>query len=128
MRRLIDTQVILWAAIAPDRLSDDSVAFLTNPANSLYFSAASIWEIVIKNALGRPDFRVNPGLLRRGLIDNDFMELPITATHALATETLPPVHKDPFDRILVAQAIVEGMTLVTADALLEKYPVEIRKI
>jgi PIN domain nuclease of toxin-antitoxin system len=128
MRRLIDTQVILWAAIAPDRLSDDSVAFLTNPANSLYFSAASIWEIVIKNALGRPDFRVNPGLLRRGLIDNDYMELPITATHALATETLPPVHKDPLDRILVAQAIVEGMTLVTADALLEKYPVEIRKI
>jgi len=128
MRRLIDTQVILWAAIAPDRLSDDSVAFLTNPANSLYFRAASIWEIVIKNALGRPDFRVNPGLLRRGLIDNDYMELPITATHALATETLPPVHKDPLDRILVAQAIVEGMTLVTADALLEKYPVEIRKI
>jgi len=128
MRCLIDTQVILWAAIAPDRLSDDSVAFLTNPANSLYFSAASIWEIVIKNALGRPDFRVNQGLLRRGLIDNDYMELPITATHALATETLPPVHKDPFDRILVAQAIVEGMTLVTADALLEKYPVEIRKI
>ena len=83
---------------------------------------------MIKNALGRPDFRVNPGLLRRGLIDNDYMELPITATHALATETLPPVHKDPFDRILVAQAIVEGMTLVAADALLEKYPVEIRKI
>lgn len=128
MHYLIDTQVILWAAIAPDRLTGDAVAFLNDPANRLYFSPASIWEIVIKNSLGRPDFKVNPGLLRRGLIDNDYMELPITARHALATEPLPPVHKDPFDRILVAQAIVEGMTLVTADALLEQYPVAIRKI
>jgi len=128
MNCLLDTQVIIWAAINPDRLSGDAISLLNDPVNCLYFSPASIWEIVIKNALGRADFKINPGLLRRGLIDNDYLELPITATHALATEALPMVHKDPFDRILVAQALAEGMTLVTADAQLEKYPGAIRKI
>ena len=103
-------------------------ALLAEEANRLVFSAASLWEIAIKRGLDREDFQVDAGRLRRGLLDHDYAELPVTGAHALAIETLPPIHQDPFDRILVAQALVEGITLVTGDARLAKYPGSIRLV
>jgi len=96
--------------------------------NELLFSAASLWEIVIKSGLGRSDFQVNARVLRRGLLDNGYQELAITAEHAVSIDSLPPIHKDPFDRILVAQATVEGIILLTADALVAKYPGPVRQV
>lgn len=128
MKFLLDTHLLLWAAGEPGRLSRSAKKLLSDPANDLIFSAASLWEIAIKRSFGRPDFRVEPRLLRRGMLDNGYIELPITSEHALATETLPPLHKDPFDRILVAQAMIEGITLLTVDTLVAKYPGSIRKL
>jgi PIN domain nuclease of toxin-antitoxin system len=99
---------------------------LENPAHTLLFSAASIWEVTIKCSLQREDFQVDPRLLRRGLLDNDYIELPINSEHAVAIDNFPPIHKDPFDRILVAQSIVEGITLVTSDTLISQYHGSIR--
>ena len=96
--------------------------------NELLFSAASLWEITIKRSLNRRDFQVNPRLLRRALLDNGYSELPITSEHAVNVDHLPPTHKDPFDRILVAQASVEGITLLTSDRSLADYPGPIRKV
>lgn len=118
---LLDTHLLLWAAGAPDKLSVKARDMIEAPANTLLFSAASLWEIAIKRGLDRPDFQVNPHLLRRGLLDNGYQELPVTGQHALAVEHLPPIHKDPFDRMLVAQAEVEGVTLLTADARVAEY-------
>lgn len=122
MKLLLDTHILLWAANEPDRLSAKALALLNDPAHELLFSAASLWEIAIKNGLGRDDFKVDARLLRRGLLDNDYAELPIVSAHAVFVESLPPIHKDPFDRILVAQATVEGITLVTSDSLVAQYP------
>lgn len=128
MKLLLDTHVLLWAAGLPERLSTEARALLDTPEHALYFSAASLWEIVIKRALDRDDFQVDPHLLRRGLLDNGYQDLPITSAHTLMVETLPTIHKDPFDRLLIAQAMVEGMTLLTTDALLAQYPGPIQKI
>lgn len=87
-----------------------------------------MWEIVIKCGLGRKDFQVDPRLLRRGLLDNGYNELPILSEHAVAIGTLPPIHKDPFDRLLVAQAIVEGITLLTSDAYVAEYPGPVKHV
>lgn len=122
MKFLLDTHIFLWAAYEPDRLSAKAIALLNDSDHELLFSAASIWEIAIKNGLGREDFKVDARLLRRGLLDNDYGELAITSEHAVFLENLPPIHKDPFDRILVAQATVEGITLLTADSIVAKYP------
>ena len=128
MRLLLDTHLLLWAAGTPKRLSAAARRAIGSPDNSLFFSAASIWEITIKRGLGRADFVVDARLLRRGLLDNGYAELPITSEHALTIETLPQIHKDPFDRLLVAQAIVEGMILLTADASVAQYPGATRKV
>ena len=101
---------------------------LNNRRNELLFSAASLWEIAIKKTLGREDFRVEPRLLRRGLLDNGYTELPVTSQHAVSIDSLPPLHKDPFDRLLLAQALSEGITLLTADAQLARYPGPVRKV
>ena len=122
MKYLIDTHLLLWAAHEPEKLSSKAVALMANPEHELLFSAASIWEIAIKNGLGRDDFKVDARLLRRGLLDNDYTELPITSAHAVFVESLPLIHKDPFDRILVAQATAEGITLLTADSTVARYP------
>lgn len=128
MKFLLDTQILLWAAGQPKRLSVAARKLLNDPRNELLFSAASLWEIAIKKTLGREDFRVEPRLLRRGLLDNGYVELPITSQHAVGIDSLPPLHKDPFDRLLLAQAISEGITLVTADAQLALYPGSVRKV
>ncbi len=128
MKLLLDTQILLWAAGQPERLSAAARALLTDPRHELLFSAASLWEIAIKNTLGRDDFRVQPRLLRRGLLDNGYVELPVTSQHAVSIDSLPPLHKDPFDRLLLAQALSEGITLVTGDAQLARYPGPVRQV
>lgn len=122
MKFLIDTHLLIWAANEPEKLSSKAVSLMANPEHELLFSAASIWEIAIKNGLGRDDFKVDARLLRRGLLDNDYTELTITSAHAVFVESLPLIHKDPFDRILVAQATAEGFTLLTADSTVARYP------
>jgi PIN domain nuclease of toxin-antitoxin system len=128
VKLLLDTHVLLWAAGEPDRLSRETHALLGDPGNGLLFSAASMWEIAIKSRLGRADFQVNGRLLRRGLLDNGYEELPITSEHALAIDALPPIHGDPFDRILIAQATIEGIELLTADQVVARYPGPIRMV
>jgi len=128
MKLLLDTHILLWAAGEPDKLSAEAYALLNDTQNELLFSAASIWEIVIKHSMGRDDFKTVAGQLRRGLLDNGYTELPITSLHALAVESLPPIHKDPFDRILIAQTITEGILLMTADSTLTQYPGPVRRV
>jgi PIN domain nuclease of toxin-antitoxin system len=96
--------------------------------NEVIFSAASLWEIAIKQGLGKNDFDVDARVLRRNLLDNGYKELPVVGDHAVAIRSLPLIHKDPFDRILVAQATVEGITLLTADPIVSRYPGPIRKV
>ena len=122
MKVLLDTHLLLWAAGGSDQLSATARLWLEDPQNELTFSPASLWEVSIKRSLGREDFRVDPRLLRRGLLDNGYCELPITSVHAVEVDALPPLHKDPFDRILIAQSIVEGMMLLTADKIVARYP------
>lgn len=128
MKLLLDTHLLLWAASDPGRLSSESQDILNNPATELMFSTASIWEVVIKNALGRSDFCVEPQQLRDGLIQNGYRELAIRSEHALAVGLLPPIHKDPFDRILIAQAQVENVTLLTTDDQVARYPGPIQSV
>lgn len=122
MRLLIDTHLLLWAAGQPERLSPRARALIGDPDNELLFSAASLWEVAIKAGLGRADFRVDANRLRRGLLINNYRELSVTGEHALAVAALPTIHKDPFDRMLVAQSLVEDITLLTADPLVAQYP------
>jgi PIN domain nuclease of toxin-antitoxin system len=121
MKLLLDTHLLLWAASQPNRLSAAALRLIDNPANELFFSAASIWEVAIKRGLGRSDFQADPRLFRRGLLDNGYSELPILSDHVVAIDSLPPIHKDPFDRLLVAQATVEGIALLTADSVVAQY-------
>jgi PIN domain nuclease of toxin-antitoxin system len=126
MRLLLDTHLLVWAMGEPERLPTGCAAMLEDPSNSLGFSVASLWELVIKQALGRPDFNLEPSLLRQALLTGGWQELPIEASHALAVRQLPPLHRDPFDRLLLAQAQVEGMLLLTADSQLSRYPGPVR--
>lgn len=128
MKLLLDTHLLLWTAGDPKRLSAKARKLINEPASELFFSAASLWEIAIKCGLGRDDFKVDARLLRRGLLDNGYSELPIGAEHAVAINSLPPIHKDPFDRMLVAQAMVEGITLLTSDAVVAQYPGAVRRV
>ncbi len=128
MKLLLDTHLLLWSAGSPDRLSNEARTLLENLDNELFFSATSLWEIAIKNGLGRPDFKVDARILRRGLLDNGYSELPIVSEHAVYIDSLPPIHKDPFDRILVAQAAVEGITLLTSDTTVANYPGPVRQV
>lgn len=128
MKLLVDSHLLLWAAGSPERLPAKARSLFEDPDHALLFSAASLWEIAIKRGFGRSDLQVDPRLLRRGLLDNGYGELPVTSEHAVMLDALPPIHKDPFDRMLVAQAHVEGITLVTADDIIGKYPGAIWKV
>jgi PIN domain nuclease of toxin-antitoxin system len=124
---LLDTQIVLWAAGESARLPARARALLSDPSNGFMFSAVTIWEVAIKSSLGRPDFTADPRLLRRGLLDNGATELEVTSEHGIAVADLPPLHPDPFDRIQIAQARVEGLVLLTADSQVAAYgsPVEL---
>lgn len=128
MKVLLDTHLLLWVAGSPKRLSKEARTILEDPLNELLFSAASLWEIAIKQGLDRSDFQVDARVLRRGLLDNGYLELTINSAHAVSIASLPPLHKDPFDRIIIAQATVEGITLLTTDAMVAQYPGPIRKV
>lgn len=126
MKLLIDTNLLLLAAAAPERLLPETRELIEASDTTRIFSAASIWEVAIKRGLGRDDFNVDPHVLRRGLLENGYEELPISGNHAAFVLSLPPIHKDPFDRMLAAQAQVEGITLLTSDKLLGIYPCPIK--
>lgn len=128
MNLLLDTHILLWAAGQPGKLSPAARELLQDTANQLFFSPASLWEISIKQSLGRDDFNVDARRLWRLLLTNGYRELPISSDHTVAINELPPLHKDPFDRILLAQARVEGIELITADNALAAYGAGIRQV
>lgn len=128
MNFLVDTHLLLWATIVPKKLSKSARQRLDDAGAQPWFSAASIWETAIKRALGRSDFDVEPRRLRRALLDNGWSELAISSEHAAAVNELPPLHKDPFDRMLIAQARTEGFTLLTSDKLVAQYPGAVQKV
>lgn len=127
MTLLVDTHLLLWAAGQSARLPATARRLLEE-AGQPWFSAASLWEIAIKQLLGRADFDVDPRRLRRGLLDNGWRELAVSSEHAVATRDLPPIHEDPFDRMLLAQAQVEGLVLLTSDETVARYPGPVRKV
>jgi PIN domain nuclease of toxin-antitoxin system len=126
MKLLLDTHLLIWAAAGIEHVHAGARAFMEAPDNSLYFSVASLWEIGIKQGLNRADFQVDARILRHGLLDNGYHELAIFSAHVVAVGMLPPIHKDPFDRLLIAQACVEGITLLTDNATVARYPGPIR--
>ena len=128
MNLLLDTHLLLWAASAPDRLSKPALALILHSENRLWFSVASLWEIAIKRALNRPDFRADDTVLRAGLLANGYEELTVTARHVQSLTTLPPLHSDPFDRMLVAQAQAESMVFLTVDRAVASYGGPVRLV
>ena len=124
MRVLTDTHVLLWALLRPARLDPACREVLESPEHQVFFSAVNIWEIAIKRALDRPDFDVEPDALHRAAIETGFRELRISAVHAAAVRHLPPHHRDPFDRLLIVQAQIEPLLLMTDDPLISLYPVQ----
>jgi PIN domain nuclease of toxin-antitoxin system len=128
VRLLLDTHLLLWAAEDSPRLSRTARSLISDARNEKWFSAASFWEIAIKNGRGRDDFDIDSAQLRIGMLANAYFELPVSSAHAILTATLPHFHKDPFDRILISQATAEGLTLLTADPIVAKYPGPIRLV
>lgn len=128
MKYLLDTHLLLWIAEDSPHLSKKAKILINNLDNELLFSAANLWEISIKNAIGRADFQIDARLLRRNFLDNGYCELPITSKHVVAIDTLPLIHKDPFDRLLITQCMVEGITLLTTDSVVAQYPGPIQLI
>lgn len=128
MKLLLDTHLLLWSAGQPQRLSDVARRLLADADNELLFSAVSFWEIAIKRGKDRSRLAVEPSVLHRNLLDNDYVELPVTSHHTMAVEYLPPIHRDPFDRLLVAQAQHEGLMLLTADPMVSRYPGPVRLV
>ena len=126
MRLLLDTHLLLWSVAASRRLPAEAREALTDVENAVLYSAASIWEIAIKSTLGRRDFRVSLPHLLRALARTGFAELPVSAAHAARVASLPDLHKDPFDRLLVAQAFAEPLVLLTNDAQLGGYGAQVR--
>lgn len=118
MKLLVDTHLLLWAAADSDRLPHAARQLMVDPENELWFSVVSLWEVAIKRGLNRLDFQVDPRQLRRGLIENGYVELAIRSEHVLGLDLLPPHHKDPFDRLLVMQARAEGIALLSNDEAL----------
>lgn len=128
MKLLLDTHLLLWTTAKSHMLSQEAAKLIADPGNEIAFSVVGLWEIAIKNALGRSDFLVDLRRLRGRLLESGYRELSILAEHAIALEILPPRHKDPFDRLLIAKAMVESMTLLTSDTTLASYGGPVRKV
>jgi PIN domain nuclease of toxin-antitoxin system len=128
VRLLLDTHILLWTIAESRRLSAAARALIGDAGSEITFSVVTLWEVAIKTSRDRDDFHVDVGSLRRQLLDNRFAELAVSGAHAAALAALPRLHKDPFDRMLVAQATVEGVTLVTGDPVVAKYPGPIRLV
>jgi PIN domain nuclease of toxin-antitoxin system len=121
VRLLLDTHILIWALIEPERLKSDVRTVLEDPANDVLFSTASVWEMAIKAGLGRADFRIPPARIVAAAVESGFVELPVRSAAALRVAALPHHHRDPFDRLLVAQALTEPAMFYTADARLTVY-------
>jgi PIN domain nuclease of toxin-antitoxin system len=128
MKFLLDTHFAIWVLLDHPSIAPEARVILIRPENQFFFSVSSIWEIAIKRGLHQRDFLYDPRVIRRQLMDDGYEELPVLGQHAIAVCSLPPIHRDPFDRILIAQAMVEGITLLTADAVIARYPGPIRKV
>jgi len=128
VRLLLDTHLLLWAVASSDRLSRETRSLIEDPRNDVQYSAASVWEIAIKSALRRRDFHVDLSILASALSEIGFSELAVTTEHAIGVTQLPPIHRDPFDRLLVAQCIVEPLVLLTNDAVLARYGPAVRVV
>ena len=128
MTLLLDTQIVLWMAAEPHKLSAQACDLLDAPDAAIAFSVVNLWEIAIKRGLRRESLQFDPRRLRDRMLATGFTEIQVTADHALGVEHLPPIHGDPFDRLLVAQAMTEGLTLITSDRLLDGYPGDIRRV
>jgi PIN domain nuclease of toxin-antitoxin system len=121
MRLLLDTHILLWALGDSAKLPAKARQGILDPANQVHFSAASIWEIAIKSHIGRTNFMVEPEEIAQVALDSGFDELVVSARHAALTARLPAHHRDPFDRLLVAQAMTEPAHLLTVDSTLRRY-------
>jgi PIN domain nuclease of toxin-antitoxin system len=117
----MDTHLVLWAALAPERLSAAGRRLIESRQEPLTYSIVSLWEVAIKSSLDKPGFSVDAAALRKGLLAAGFDELVIRAEHVLGVASLPWLHRDPFDRLLIAQAVAEGGTLLTSDVMLKRY-------
>ena len=121
MRVLTDTHILLWALLQPERLDAVRRDVLESPEHQVFFSAVNIWEIAIKRALDRLDLDVEPDVIHRAAVETGFRELPVSAVHAAAVRHLPAHHRDPFERLLIAQALTEPLLLMTDDPLISLY-------
>ena len=128
MNLLLDTHLLLWTAFKQRELSKSAVGLISDVQNTLWFSVTSIWEVAIKRSLDRPEFQVNPGVLRAGLLNNGYREMAVEGRHCLQLASLPMIHRDPFDRMLIAQATSEGMTLLTSDKQVARYTGPIQRV
>ncbi len=128
MKLLLDAYLLLWASEDSPRLPALASTLIVDSESELLFSVASIWEISIKHAKGLESFHAGPGTVWEGLLENGYAELAVLGKHAVAAGNLPPIHRDPFDRILIAQAMVEGITLLTTDSVIARYPGPILKL
>ena len=128
MKVLLDTHLLLWAAGVPKRLSPQAREIIGSSGNVIFFSVASLWEIEIKSTLGREDFRVETPVFRSGLLENGYLELPISGDHVLSLRQLPLLHRDPFDRILLAQSLSDNLLLLTSDETLARYPLSFQMV
>ena len=128
MRLLLDTHLLLWAVADSERLPPEARSLIEDPRNDVHYSAASIWEIAIKSALRRKDFRMDLAVLPSTFAVMGLTELPVKAEHAVGIGALPSIHRDPFDRLLVAQSIVEPMILLTNDDVLARYGPVVRVV
>jgi PIN domain nuclease of toxin-antitoxin system len=121
MKLLLDTHLLLWAITGDDRLSAQAKELIDDDQNELHFSVVNIWETAIKHNLGRQGFLFHPRNVRRQLLEQGFREIEISSEHAIAAGELPRLHRDPFDRLLIAQATVEDAVLLTSDAAMTRY-------
>ncbi|HEX8710995.1 MAG TPA: type II toxin-antitoxin system VapC family toxin [Terracidiphilus sp.] len=128
MTFLLDTHFVIWIPINDSRIGRAALTILNDPANEFLFSAASLWEIGLKRARTGGGFACDPRIIRKHLLANGYVELPIEGPHAVAIDSLPQIHQDPFDRLLIAQAITEGITFLTRDRTIAKYPGPIRRV
>lgn len=121
MRVLLDTHIVIWAMVGSKHLSPKARRILEDGENEFLLSSASLWEIALKHAASPDGIPVSTGLVQAYCLDSGIHQLPVTFLHAAHTETLPPIHGDPFDRMLVAQAMCEGLTLLTHDDNIVRY-------
>ncbi|MGH9468244.1 MAG: type II toxin-antitoxin system VapC family toxin [Terriglobales bacterium] len=128
MKLLLDSQLLVWGISTPAALPLEAARLLEDRRNEIWFSAASMWELAIKSSRRRRTFEVDVGSLRADLLGHGYFELSVDGRHGIASAALPWLHRDPFDRVLLAQAMVETMLLLTTDTRLARYPGPVRVV